>query len=66
MHSSQLAHAWAPLLILFIVGLVLTLTRVVTGSVVPGFLIHVGYNASIFAVLYLSTDGFRHLDKLLQ
>jgi membrane protease YdiL (CAAX protease family) len=66
MHSSQLANAWAPLLILFLVGLVLTITRIVTGSVVPGFLIHVGYNAAIFAVIYVSTDGFRHLEKLLQ
>jgi membrane protease YdiL (CAAX protease family) len=66
MHSSQLGNAWAPLLILFVVGLVLTIVRIVTRSVVPSFLIHVGYNATIFAVLYMSTDGFRHLEKLMQ
>ncbi len=65
-HSSQLAHAWAPLLILFLVGLALTLARVVTGSVIPGFLMHVAYNATLFTLLYVASDGFRHLEKVLQ
>ncbi len=64
MHSSQLGNAWAPLLILFLVGLVLTVVRIITKSVVPSFLIHVGYNATIFALIYLATDGFQHLERL--
>ncbi len=65
-HSEQLGQAWGPLLVLFLVGLVLTITRVVTRSVTPGFLIHVGYNLMLFSVLYLGTDHFRHLERMTQ
>lgn len=66
MHSAQLAHAWAPLFVLFLVGLALTTTRIVTRSVVPGVLMHIGYNASLFAILYIASDHFQHLDKALR
>jgi membrane protease YdiL (CAAX protease family) len=65
-HASQLASAWAPLLILFLVGLVFTVVRVVTRNVAPGFLMHVGYNFMLFAMLYLATDRFRHMERMLQ
>ncbi len=65
-HSEQLGQAWGPLLVLFVVGLVLTLTRVVTRSVTPGFLIHVGYNLTLFSLLYAGTDHFRHLERMTQ
>jgi membrane protease YdiL (CAAX protease family) len=65
-HSEQLGQAWGPLLVLFVVGLVLTITRVVTRSVTPGLLIHVGYNLMLFSVLYLGTDHFRHLERMTQ
>ncbi len=65
-HSEQLGQAWGPLLVLFMVGLVLTLTRVVTRSVAPGFLIHVGYNLTLFSLLYVGTDHFRHLERVTQ
>jgi uncharacterized protein len=63
-HQSQLAHAWAPLLLLFVVGLVLTITRARTGSVAASFLVHVGYNATLFGLLYIATDHFRHLERI--
>jgi membrane protease YdiL (CAAX protease family) len=65
-HASQLASAWAPLLILFMVGLVFTVVRVVTRNVAPGFLMHVGYNFMLFAMLYIATDHFRHMERMLQ
>jgi membrane protease YdiL (CAAX protease family) len=65
-HSEQLGQAWGPLLVLFVVGLVLTITRVVTRSVTPGLLIHVGYNLMLFGVLYVGTDHFRHLERMTQ
>jgi membrane protease YdiL (CAAX protease family) len=65
-HASQLASAWAPLLVLFMVGLVFTLVRVITRSVAPGFLMHVGYNFMLFAMLYVATDHFRHMERMLQ
>ncbi|HYY68687.1 MAG TPA: type II CAAX endopeptidase family protein [Terriglobales bacterium] len=65
-HASQLASAWAPLLVLFLVGLVFTTVRVVTRNVAPGFLMHVGYNFMLFALLYFATDHFRHMERMLQ
>jgi len=65
-HASQLASAWAPLLVLFLVGLVFTTVRVVTRNVVPGFLMHVGYNFTLFVLLYFATDRFRHMERMLQ
>jgi membrane protease YdiL (CAAX protease family) len=65
-HSEQLGQAWGPLLVLFMVGLVLTLTRVVTRSITPGLLLHVGYNLTLFTLLYLGTDHFRHLERMTQ
>ncbi len=61
LHQGQLAQAWVLLLLLFFVGLVLTTARARTGSVAPGWLIHVSYNATLLAVLYLQSDHFRHL-----
>ncbi len=66
MHAAQLANAWGPLLVLFVVGLALTIARIITRSVVPGFLMHIGYNATLFTLLYVASDGFRHLEKVLQ
>jgi membrane protease YdiL (CAAX protease family) len=66
MHSDQLGSAWAPLLIVFAVGCLLTLTRVITRAVAPGVLIHMGYNGTLFGLLYIATDHFRHLERMTQ
>jgi membrane protease YdiL (CAAX protease family) len=63
-HAPQLAHSWAPLVLIFTVGIVLTLIRVRTGSVASSFLVHVGYNFSLFAVMFFATDHFRHLERM--
>lgn len=65
-HAPQLGKAWGPVLVIFIVGLVLTITRAVTKSVAPGYLMHVAYNATISVALFIATDGFRHLERLNQ
>ena len=65
-HAEQLGGAWGPLLIIFIVGLVLTIVRTVTRSLAPSFLIHLGYNFTLFATLYIGSDHFRHLERLTQ
>jgi len=64
MHSPQLANAWAPLLLLFIVGVVLTVVRARTGSVLPGFFLHAAYNLTIFTELYFETSHFHNFEKL--
>ena len=65
-HAPQLGRAWGPVLVIFLVGLVLTITRAVTKSVAISLLLHVGYNGAIFGSLLLYTGGFRHLERLNQ
>lgn len=65
-HAPQLGRAWGPVLVIFLVGLTLTITRAVTKSVAPGFLMHVAYNSTISILIFIGTGGFRHLDKLTQ
>lgn len=61
-HGEQLAHAWIPLLLLFTVGVVLTLARAKTQSVAVSVLMHMGYNSTLFTLLYIATHGFRHME----
>jgi hypothetical protein len=63
-HADQLAHAWAPLAVLFCVSLVLCGVRLWTHSLAASTLIHATYNGTIFTILFFGTDGFRHLDKI--
>lgn len=63
-HADQLAHAWAPLAVLFGVSLVLCGVRLWTQSLAASTLIHATYNGTIFTILFFSTGGFRHLDKI--
>lgn len=62
-HQGQLAHAWVPLSWLFIVGIVLTLVRARTKSVATSVLIHIGYNATLFTIVFIATQGFRHMER---
>jgi membrane protease YdiL (CAAX protease family) len=63
-HGAQLALAWAPLMIIFGVGLVLTIVRARTRSVATSMLIHMGYNATLFTMLFFATEGFRHMERM--
>jgi len=65
-HTSQLAAAWAPLLILFFVGMTFTLARAWSGSVAVPYLMHLGYNLTLFAGLFYATDYFRHMERMGQ
>jgi len=66
LHGSQLKFAWGPLLVIFLVGLTLTIVRARKNSVAAGLLMHVAYNSTISALMFVATDGFRHLEKLNQ
>jgi membrane protease YdiL (CAAX protease family) len=55
--------SWAAVLVIALVGVVLTLVRVVTKSVAASFLVHVGYNTTLMALTAIATDGFRHMEK---
>ncbi len=66
LHADQLAHSWAPLLVLFAVSLVLCLVRLRAHSLAASTLVHAAYNGTIFVLIFFATDGFRHLDKISQ
>ncbi|HET9182415.1 MAG TPA: type II CAAX endopeptidase family protein [Candidatus Angelobacter sp.] len=63
MHGAQLAYAWAPLMVLFGVGLVLTIIRVKSGSVATCVIVHMGYNLTLFILLFFVTGGFHHMER---
>jgi membrane protease YdiL (CAAX protease family) len=63
-HAVQYGNAWSAVLVIFIVGLVLTVVRAVTKSVAASFLVHVGYNGALMVLAAVATDGFRHMDKV--
>ena len=55
-HASQYGWHWQNLLLLTYVGLIFGTVRARTGSVVPSTLLHVGYNATLFAGLFAVGD----------
>ncbi len=64
LHAQQLAHATAPLAMVFLVSLVLTAVRQRTGSVAASALVHATYNLSIFLAVFSASGGFTHLERL--
>jgi len=66
LHAMQLGFAWGPVLIIFLVGVVLTIVRAVSRSVAASFLVHVAYNFTLTVIAFVGTGGFRHLEKLNQ
>lgn len=63
MHAQQLAAAWAPLFMLFLVSVALTIIRAKSGSVAASVLVHMAYNTTLFAMLFVATDRFTHMEK---
>jgi uncharacterized protein len=64
LHGAQLMFSWGPVLIIFLVGLVLTMVRAKKNSVATSLIIHMAYNGTIFVAMFFATDGFRHLERL--
>ena len=63
-HAAQFGNAWSAVLVIFLVGIVLTVVRAATKSVASSFLVHVGYNGTLMLLAALATGGFRHLEKI--
>jgi membrane protease YdiL (CAAX protease family) len=61
LHGAQLGYSWAPLLLIFIVGMTLTVTRVITRSVATCVVVHMTYNFALLAQTYIATHGFRQM-----
>lgn len=64
LHGQQVAHAWGPLAMVFLVSLTLCAVRERTGSVAASALVHACYNLSIFLVIFYASGGFMHLERL--
>lgn len=64
LHAQQVAHAWGPLTMVFLVSLILVAVREWTGSVAASAVVHACYNLSIFGVIFVASGGFQHLERL--
>jgi membrane protease YdiL (CAAX protease family) len=56
--------AWAPVLMVFLIGMVVTIVRAKKQSVAAGFIVHGVYNGVQMGIAFVQTGGFRHLEKL--
>ena len=66
MHAAQYGGAWASVLLIFVVGVVLAVVREKTNSLAASFLVHAAYNGTIITIIFVATSGFRHLERLSQ
>jgi len=64
MHAEQVGNSWGPVLLLYVVSLILCAVRLRTRSLACSTLVHACYNFMLFAVMFVETDAFRHLDKM--
>jgi membrane protease YdiL (CAAX protease family) len=64
LHGPQVSHSWGPVLLIGIVSVVLCLVRLSFDSVLASAIVHAAYNFTLFAGILVTTDGFRHLEKL--
>jgi len=58
LHGSQLKFAWGPLLVIFLVGLVLTIVRAQKNSVAASLLMHIAYNGTLSTLMFVATESF--------
>ena len=64
MHVKQQGHSLGPFLQVLAVSFILCAVRLNTRSLAASTLVHACYNFLLFFLMFVSTDGFRHLDKL--
>jgi membrane protease YdiL (CAAX protease family) len=60
-HAAQLWGGWMQIVLLCVVGITLTYARARTGSVIPPFLLHLGYNSFLFLGYIVSTGFLKNL-----
>ena len=63
-HAPEYWGAWSGLSLILVVGFVCSAARAITKSVVPGVILHVAYNGTLMALLFVGTHHFRHLPAL--
>ena len=55
LHSPQLAGNWPSVILIFLVGLILSVVRHRSNSIIPSFIVHTSYNAMLLLLFALST-----------
>jgi membrane protease YdiL (CAAX protease family) len=65
LHISEYWGAWNHVLLIFVVGIVFSLARGLTGSVAPSFVLHLAYNATLMLMLYVGTQQFHNVGSAL-
>jgi hypothetical protein len=65
LHVPEYWGAWNHMFLIFVVGLVFSLARGMSGSLAPSVFLHVGYNGSMMIALFISTGHFRNLTAWL-
>lgn len=65
LHVSEYWGAWNHVLLIFIVGVVFSLARGLTGSLAPSYILHLAYNASLMLMLYIGTGQFQAIGSVL-
>jgi membrane protease YdiL (CAAX protease family) len=61
LHAPQLGWTWGLVSLLILVGVIFTLARAWTGTVLASFLLHLGYNSMIAFSSIIATKGFTHM-----
>lgn len=64
LHGAQLGYSWALLLLIFVVGFTLTVTRIRTDSVATCVIVHMTYNFVLLLQAYIATHGFRQMQGI--
>ncbi|PYS38123.1 MAG: hypothetical protein DMG14_18895 [Acidobacteria bacterium] len=55
LHAGQLAGNWWSVILIFIVGCILSVVRHRSNSIIPSFVVHTSYNATLFVLFAIST-----------
>ncbi len=63
-HVPQLRGGTPQILAIFGVGLMLSWTRAKTRSLAASYFMHLGYNATLFVMLFVATEGFRKMNGM--
>jgi membrane protease YdiL (CAAX protease family) len=64
LHVPEYWRAWHHLILIFVVGMVFSLARGMSGSLTPSIILHIGYNSLIVMSLFFSTQHFRVMNGL--
>jgi len=55
LHAGQLAGNWWSVILIFLVGCILSIVRHRSNSIIPSFVVHTSYNATLFVLFAIST-----------